>query len=488
MSAAVVEYLTPAAPRPLIPPRGKPAPYPAAALGPILAPMVEAIVEATQCDVATAAHSTLATATLAAQAHANVETPAGLIRPISLFLLTIAESGERKSAADERALRPVRDVEFDAREPYGRAFRDWKDQAEAIEAERAAIKRKVKGADAKRSALGDLGDPGPPPIRPSRTVEDVTAEGLTKCWIDRHGSLGLFTAEGAKVIAGHGMSPEARLRTAATYSGLWDDGRADRIRAVDGQTILIGRRLAVHLMAQPGVAAGFLGAADLTDQGLISRFLVCRAVEKAGTRFFREPPARGDHRFLTYGEAIGGLLTRRPRTTNIPNELDPRTLPFSVEARAHWIDLHDQIEAKLGPEGELAGVKAFGSKLAENMARLAAVLTLIENPDAAEIEAGIMHRVGALASFYAGEAERLNAEARIEARLVEAETLRAWIVAKWPNDTIRLRDIENGGPHALRPKAIAARAVETLIYHGHLLPDLAARGERFRIIRSEGGA
>lgn len=487
MSAAkVFEVFRAEPPRPLIPQRAPAAPYPIAALGPILGPAAEFIVEATQCDGSTAAHSVLGAACLVAQAHADVTTPANLTKPISLFLLTIAESGERKSAADSYALRPVREIEDEDREPYRSAWSRWKNADEAIEAQRAAIKHNRKlDADAKRQALDALGGPPPAPLRPDRTCEDVTAEGLVKTWQDCHGSRGLFTAEGAKVIAGHGMSPEARLRTAATYSGLWDDGRAERIRAGDGHLSLRGRRLAVHLMAQPGVAARFLGAGDLADQGIIARFLVCRAAERAGTRLFRPPPPTGDPRFVGYCGAIRALMRRPFRSGGAPNELDPRPITFSAAARLAWIALHDEGEAKLGPDGEMREVRAFGSKLPEHMARLAAVLAVIENPDATEIGAVIMARVVELASYYAGEAERLNAEARIEARLIEAETLRAWIARKWPDDFIRLRDIENGGPNALRPKAIAERAVSTLADYGHLISDPTSRGERFRIVRTE---
>jgi hypothetical protein len=55
--------------------------------------------EHVQVPDALAAHAVLGFAALAAQAHANVQTLGGP-RPISLYMLTVAESGERKTAAD----------------------------------------------------------------------------------------------------------------------------------------------------------------------------------------------------------------------------------------------------------------------------------------------------------------------------------------------------------------------------------------------------
>lgn len=440
--------------------------YPVEALGAELADFVRAVVESTQCAEATAAQSALAVAGLVVQAHVDVRTPAGLPRPTELFFVTIALSGERKSAADSYALAPVREIETEDREIYREHHLAWRNRFEAWEAERAKIKRAGKGdADTKAKALAALGPEPLPPLRPERTAEDVTVEGLIKTWADCHASRGLFTAEGAKVISGHGMTPEARMRTAATYSGLWDDGRAERIRAGDGYLSLRGRRLAIHLMAQPGVAATFLGATDLADQGLTGRFLVCEAPEMAGTRLFREPARPDDPRFVTYREAVRRLLKREPETSDGRNELKPRVIELTGEAKEIWIELHDEIERRLGGDGELGGIKAFGNKLAEHAARIAAVLEVFENPDATAIEAETMSRAADLANFYAAEAERLNTESRIDRTLAEAEKLRCWLDG-WPAPLISLPDIQQRGPNAIRQKAVAERCIETLRDYG----------------------
>lgn len=482
--------LDPGGPTPLIPERSEPLPYPVEALGPVLADFTRAVVEATRCAPATAAQSALAVACLVAQPHADVITPAGLSRPLSLFLVTVAASGERKSAADFYALAPVRQVQHEEREAWRKDHSAWRNRLDAWEAERSRIKRGAKtDAEAKRQALDALGPEPLAPLRPERTVEDATTEGLIKSWTDCHASRGLYTAEGAKVMAGHAMSDEARMRTAATFSGLWDDGRAERIRAADGCLSLHGRRLAAHLMAQPGVAAEFLNAADLVDQGLIGRFLICEAPEQAGNRFFREPPASGDLRFAAYGEAVRRLLLLAPRTFDGRNELNPRALAFTPNAREIWCTLHDHIEARLGSAGELGGVKSFGNKLAEHAARIAAVLTIFDDPDASVIEAAVMGRVVELANFYAAEAVRLNAEARVARPLADAEKLRVWLAEKWPHPIISVPDAVQRGPYAIRTTALAGRCFEVLESHGWLIArgageiDGVRRQETFEVVR-----
>lgn len=81
------------------------------------------------------------------------------------------------------------------------------------------------------------------------------------------------------------MSADNRLKTAAAMSNLWDGAPFDRVRSLDGVSIMVGRRVSAHLMMQPGVADRFLGADDLADQGLLSRLLLAAPNSTAGTRY-----------------------------------------------------------------------------------------------------------------------------------------------------------------------------------------------------------
>src|SRR5271170_8319176 len=82
--------------------------YPTDALGDVLGPAARAIAAKIQCPEAMAAQSVLSVASLACQALADVRLPYGQTRPLSLFALTIAASGDRKSSADREAMIPVR--------------------------------------------------------------------------------------------------------------------------------------------------------------------------------------------------------------------------------------------------------------------------------------------------------------------------------------------------------------------------------------------
>ena len=83
--------------------------YPVEALGP-LRDAVEAVQGMTQAPMAIPAASALSIASLAVQGFADVETLGGS-RPTSLYCLTIAKSGERKSSCDAPFMTTLRSHE-----------------------------------------------------------------------------------------------------------------------------------------------------------------------------------------------------------------------------------------------------------------------------------------------------------------------------------------------------------------------------------------
>ena len=457
-------------PLPLISEPGERPTYPVEALGPVLADATRAIVDATQCPIEIAAQSVLAVAALAVQAHADIRTPAGHRRPTSLFFVTVAGSGERKSAADSLALAPVRAAEDWAGETYKTEWARYRDASDAWQAERRKIgANKRSDFQAKRQALEQLGPEPKPPLRPELTVADVTIEGLVKGLVDSQPSRGLFTPEGGVFAAGVAMNDDNRIKTAATLSGMWDEGRADRHRAGDGALRIVGRRLTLHVLIQPDASRRLLQASDLVDQGLTSRILLAAPPSNAGSRLFIKPPAN-DARLAAYNKLIGDWLTREPPTTDGRNQANPRALAFGTEAEGLWVEFHDNIERQLGANGALATVKSLGGKLAEHVARIAGILTIIADHTAEIVTEEAVSSACALGDYYAAESLRLNAEARVSGELARAELLRRWLIDSWTEPLISLPDALQRGPNSLRTKAVMEGCIGVLLDHYWLNP------------------
>jgi hypothetical protein len=458
-------------PRPLIRELPPADPFPTDALGDLLGTAATAIHERVQCPIAICGQSVVATATLATQAHADVQLPTGHIRPISNFFLTIAETGERKTAADNEALWPVRKREKALREAFDEALPSYENQKVAWEKARDHAVKKAKGDRGTiKHAPDTIGPPPVPPLPSMLTCPEPTYEGLCRYFQSGQPSIGVFSSEGGQFIGGHGMGDEKKLLTAAGLSELWDGEPIKRVRAGDGTLVLPGRRLAMHLMAQPDVAAIMLSDRMLLNQGLLSRFLITAPESISGTRVWREPSESVDAAIKRYGARLLQLLERPPPLKDgKANELTPRVLGLAADARKLWIAFADAIERQIAPEGPLYAVKGIANKLPEHAARLAGVLALVSDADTSEIPAEQMAAGITLAQHYVAEALRLFEASRVSDDLRLAERLLSWLLGSWSENYVSLPDIYQKGPNAIRDKATAAKLVAILEDHGWLI-------------------
>jgi hypothetical protein len=486
-SAIIVPSQEPSAdangPLPLFPPLPSAAPYPIDALG-FLSTAAKAIVRKVQVPPEIAAQSVLAVAALAAQAHADVKLPFGQTRPLSLYFATVIGSGDRKSSADNEASWPVAKREKSLREAYELDIKEWKIASAAWSAEKRKIENdKSLDYDGRKGKLRHLGEEPARPLAPFLTTGDLTLEGLVKSWAVTHPALGVFTAEGGTFTAGHGMTDENRLRTAAALSGIWDGALIKRVRALDAVTILVGRRLSLHVMIQPDAAAGFLANPVLRDQGLLSRVLVAAPESIAGTRLYRDPHPNDDAAINAYGARILSIL-EAPATMadGAVNELAPRALLMSADAAEAWKQFFNQVEMRSSNSGDLAPIRDFASKAAEHAARIAGVLTIANDLHAEEVGLVQMESAVTLAGWYLAEAKRLQSASRLDPKLLRAAALLEWLRGRGKADCA-FRDIMRAGPNQTRTKAAADEAVRTLIEHNSII-ETTKRPRAFRLVES----
>lgn len=458
-------------PRPLSRPVTEPQPFPVDALGPLLATAASAIEAKVRAHPAICAASVLAAANLAVQGHADVVLPSGQSRPISLYFISIAESGDRKSSVDHEALRPIYAREAVLRDQYEASLPSYQNDKAAHDRARDTILKANAKADRAviRQALDRLGPPPTPPLKPALLCSEPTFEGLYKLFLLGQPSLGLFSTEGGGFVGGHGMNDEARLRTATGLSRLWDGVAIDRIRAGDGDQILIGRRLSCHLMVQPKVANDLLADEAMADQGLLSRMLTVAPPTLAGTRFWEEVPASAGMALKAYHTRLEAILEHPlPLVPGRRNELSPRLLPMSDAARSLWIGFADEIEYHLGSGGQYAAIRSRANKGAEMAARVAATLALFDDIHAGHIDETGMQRGMTVVRHFLSEARRMSEQALADHPLRLAALVLDWLKAEWKPDAISLPDIYQRGPAQIRDQASARSAVTVLEAHGWL--------------------
>lgn len=447
--------------------------FPLEALG-SLAPVVRETLRIVQAPDALVAASYLAATSLVVQGLANVVVD-GRVYPLSLYFLTVAESGERKTAVDTIATAPLRERQKTLHLTQQDEATAWEGRYTLWEAERKAIITRKNTSRAEReTALEQL---GPPPSKPWSGImltSEPTYEGLVKLLADGWPSVGLVSNEGGSFLGGHALSQDHRLRTLSGLSELWDGQAIDRVRAGDGATLLYNRRAALHLMAQPVVARSLLADPLAQGLGFLARMLVTEPLSTAGGRWYVSESVLDTPEYQAYAarltrafEIVEQVVLNDPEARK--QGLSLKNIPLTPEAKKLWTNFYNHVERNLN--GELLQIRAFASKLAEHALRLAGVLALFENPEATSIGKDAMEQGIALAEFYGAESFRLVGGYRIPRPLALAAEVLNWLLehCKAKNRRVfHLAEVYRLGPPAVRSARAAREVIRILEEHGYL--------------------
>jgi len=427
-------------------PASTPSAFPVHALPKVLRDAVRAMNQTIQAPTPICAGSVLATASLAAQAHANIELPVVGRRALSLYVLTVAKSGERKSAADGVVTEVVNEIERRLASPEG-----------------------------------NLSNP--------ILINDLTIEGIYKILEDGARSIGIFNDEGGQVTHSRQAQDDGKFTILTGLSRLWDGNPQKRVRKGDGVSWMDGKRVACHLMLQPGPAASVLEDPSWNDQGALPRFLVSWPETTMGTRQLRDWTKRDRKAVDTFRDRVRQLL-EAPHPVSVADEraLAPHALTLTSGADKRWRAFHDEIEGELGDGGHFGHVQPYGAKLAEQAGRIAGVFAVVERGPAQKVTAEQMGRAIELARFYIDEIARLQASAAEARRRQPVDQLAAWL-RQWPDDCVSTAEILQRGPAPLRRKNELQPVLDQLVKRGDLQPvdgridrDGKKRKEAFKIL------
>jgi len=408
--------------------------YPTDALGP-LAEVCRSISTNAQVQAGLVGQSLLASAALLASQSWNIHHIDGSAKPLSLYALSVALSGSGKDVADAVGTAAVREWQRRANAEY---------QRELATFEAARVSRKK-------------GEPPPePPIAPHRLCSDMTIEGLRRSFAEGVACQGVFSTEGAAVLAGHGFSAEHRAKTAAALCGLWDRGMLSVLRAGGGRLERYGLRLSAHLLIQPAALAEALHDPLLANIGLWPRFMLSW------------PPANPPRRFAPWDAASDPHVTAfwRACTERLgeacPTDCtDLPALSLSPKAaRALGLFFEDMERAA---QGDLASVRPFALRATEHAARIAGVLTawrgwaVVQEDDA---ERGVE-----LARYSLLQWQQSLDGGKADPAATDALSLYRWLTRQ-PGFTARRRDALRGGPSRLRSRDALEPAIRRLIDAG----------------------
>lgn len=439
----------------------EPEPYPVEALPDTVRAAVEEVAGFVKAPVPMVASSALAALSLAIQAHADAKRAEKLSGPVGLFLLTIADSGERKSTCDGFFTRSIRDYEEAEAEAAKPLLKNYRAALEAWEAKRGGIKELIrqlaKTGKPTHSAERDLQsmehDKPEEPRVPRLIFADATPEALAFGLAKKWPSGGVVSAEAGIVFGSHGMGGDSVMRNLATLNQLWDGNSLTIDRKSSESFTVRGARLTVALQVQePTLRAFFEKSGALArGTGFLARFLIAWPASTQGYRPFTEAPENWPA-LAAFNRRISEILNQ-PVPMDDSGALMPPMLPFSPEAKAAWIEYHDAIETELASGGDLYDVRDVASKSADNAARLATLFQLFEGGGGA-IGADAFERASCITAWHLSEARRFFGELALPVELADAVRLNDWLIEYCRRERTHLvptREAQRLGP--VRDKA-----------------------------------
>ncbi len=446
--------------------------YPLDALPAAVRCAVEEVAGFVKAPIPLIASSALAALSLAIQAHTDVERAEKLTGPTGLFLLAIADSGERKSTCDSFFTRAIQDYQAREQEAAKPLMTAYKSDMEVWEAQRSGLKEKIKSLakESKPSSVQvqqlhelDSNKPIPPRI-PKLIYGDATPEALTYSLAKQWPSGGVISSEAGSVFGGHGMGSESVMRNLAALNQLWDGATLPVERRSSESFTVRGARLTMALQVQEAtIRAFFANTKGLArGTGFLARFLVSWPESTQGTRQFTEAPENWPA-LANFNDRLTRILNRAAPIDD-DGALTPAMLTLAPDAKAAWVQFHDAIESELSTGRELYDVRDVASKTADNAARLAALFhTFTGSIGPIDIEA--MESAARVTAWHLSEARRFLGELAMPAELANPARLEAWMLdyCKRENtDKVPTRAIQQYGPGGLREKETFTKAVAEL--------------------------
>lgn len=332
-----------------------------------------------QIDKKMALSSYLTAASSALQGVADIRWPDGRVSPLSLFTLTLADSGERKTTAFNKANSVILAknkelaVSNDLRiRKYENEIRIWNKKYKAVENKigREAVRGRETEQYEKMLEELDRNKPKKPMII-DFIYKDSTSEALMQGLSDKSKYASLISSEGAGILNGGAFKNYASINDA--WSG--DDLKIDRKSTAS--SYVKGARLTIGVMLQTEIMNEFnkKNSSEFRASGLWARFFVFLPESRIGKRNHVGPEQ--SYYSNIFNTKCSGYIYNQINI--LENRVERKTMSLSKEAAIEFAVMCQHFEVQTLPGGQYVLFKDLASKMPENIIRLSAILSAFDN-------------------------------------------------------------------------------------------------------------
>ncbi|RCS28604.1 DUF3987 domain-containing protein [Rhodanobacter denitrificans] len=409
---------------------------------------------------------------ICAEADNDVLQPTGQISPCALYVGTIADSGERKTAVDKIVLAALYARDAKQAAEYKKALVDYQADMRYWEAMDTAIQRKLvkavsNGEDTEqlRRELREHADAElSRPERNRIVYQSVTERPLMEALQGDSKCIAILSDEGSIVLNGGATNKLAALNKAWDGPSLLTFDRADdSIEARDP-------RVTVSFMIQEKVFLDFMKRRGeiARESGFLARFMVCRPASTQGFRYMSLDEAVWEH-LPKFHQRMDELLEATAARRKA-GDTQRRLLSFSPEAKELWVKAQNTVEPKLQHGGELESVRDFASKSMEIVGRLAACMHHFEGVAGNVISMETLQRALDVVDYYFYEYLDLFGNANdVPQSQKDVQALVMYLHSRyWLNgfSSVLRNDVRKSGP--IRHQGRFEAAIQRLIWDGSI--------------------
>jgi len=310
----------------------------------------------------------------------DVRKPSGQIVPISLMMLSIADSGERKSTVENVFFNPIREFQKKQSESYESQLKAWKSRSKIWAEKQKVILRQIRklaanGCDSDVEEKRLVEHEHARPVKPKQfkmIYEDTTPEALFSGLHENLPTAGLISSEGGALLNGRALGDLSKL------NAIWSGDAISVDRKTSPSFELVGARLTTSVMVQSSALNEYLNRCGDKSRGsgLWARFLVCRPESTQGSRLMKNETMSWEH-CNRFAARMDELLEQNVVLLEEPDR-KRQTLSFTLEASRWWLNIYNDIEYQIRERGRFDKAGDHASKLADNIARVAALVHVFE--------------------------------------------------------------------------------------------------------------
>ncbi len=287
------------------------------------------------------------------------------------YILVEGASGERKTPVLNVLKHPL-EICLDERREQIRAENSgtlWKIKALEREADKERDPDKAVQIGAEIEQLRKSVKP-----EPEYLMADMTMEAVAQCMEDHEGRAAVINDEAEFLSASTGKIYQrqgAAVNLQPVLSG-YNNSSLHGKRITRGEWHIPRASLAICLGCQPKLLRGFMEDAAGADRGLHARFLYFLPESKIGSRSCNGVPLPSS--------VMAWWSNTIKRLAALARDGEPLVMTFDCYAEAAYKAFWTRIEKRLA--GDMGGaIQSWGSKLAGNTVRLAAILALLEGEE-----------------------------------------------------------------------------------------------------------